>query len=310
MMSAINDRTHTHISHDDDTCLLCSRPMFGGLDSELRAAFGGSSDQASVPSYPITSSGARLGSQLGPDFTAMATSLGAMVTNQTMQQTAPADQDLGKYNNMQKFLTSALCEKSEPGLSDMDLLALDSGSGHRYQNGGFEGQAVDVRPYAVALYDFVPQFENELGFRKGDMVFLLQHVDHDWLEGEMDGEKGILPSSYVSIVVDCVINTKPELGELEMLLRDSFYLVTGSEYRVAFTFTGEREGDLGVTMGEVVTVVSHRDQHWCTVTNTRYDNKENGHVAGFFLAPTGAQGVTMCVCPLQVCLEQSIFNFL
>ena len=260
--------------------------MFGGLDSELRAAFGGSSEP-SVPSYPITSSGARLGSQLGPDYTAMASPLGAMVTNQALQQSTQADQDLGKYNNMQKYMTSALCQQSdtEQGLSDMDLLALDSGSGHRYQNGGFEGQAVDVRPYAVALYDFVPQFENELGFRKGDMVFLLQHVDHDWLEGEMDGEKGILPSSYVSIVVDCVINTKPELGELEMLLRDSFYLATGSEYRVAFTFSGEREGDLGVTQGEVVTVVSHRDQHWCTVTNTRYDNKENGqhsHVGGVF----------------------------
>ena len=243
--------------------------MFGGLDSELRAAFGGGAEP-SVPSYPISSSGARLGSQLGPDYTAMASSLGEMVNTQSLRQQTAQDQDLGKYNNMQKFLTSALCQSDTEGLTDMDLLALDSGSGHRYQNGGYEGQAVDVRPYAVALYDFVPQFENELGFRKGDMVFLLQHVDHDWLEGEMDGVKGILPSSYVSIVVDCVINTKPELGELEMLLRDSFYLATGSEYRVAFTFAGEREGDLGVTQGELVRVLSHRDQHWCTVSNNRY----------------------------------------
>ena len=246
------------------TPVSCFRPMFGGLDSELRAAFGGASEP-SVPSH----SGARLGSQLGPDYSAMAMSLGEMVTTQSQQQPAP-DQDLRKYNNMEKFLTSALCQSDTEGISDMDLLALDSGSGHRYQNGGYEGQAVDVRPYAVALYDFVPQFENELGFRKGDMIFLLQHVDHDWLEGEMDGVKGILPSSYVSIVVDCMINTKPELGELEMLLRDSFYLATGSEYRVVFTFPGEREGDLGVTQGEVVKVVSHRDQHWCTVSNSRY----------------------------------------
>ena len=143
--------------------------MFGGLDSELRAAFCSGSE----PSGP-QHSGARLGSQLGPDYTAMAMSLGEMVTTLSQQQPAP-DQDLGKYNNMEKFLTSALCQSDTEGISDMDLLALDSGSSHRYQNGGYEGQAVDVRPYAVALYDFVPQFENELGFRKGDMVFLLQH---------------------------------------------------------------------------------------------------------------------------------------
>ena len=250
--------------------------MFGGLDSELRAAFGSSGE--TVPSFPVTTSGARLESQLGeqgPGYTHMAQSLVEMVT-QCPHQSQP-DQDLSKYNNMQKFMTSALCPSDSSG--EADLLAPGSGSAHRYQNSsahcGYEGAAVDVRPYAVALYDFVPQFDNELGFRKGDMVFLLQHVDTDWLEGEMDCVKGILPSSYVSIVVDCVANTKPGLGELEMLLRDSFYLAAGSEYRVVFTFTAEQAGDLGVNQGEVVKVVSHRDQHWCTVSNNRWIEENN-----------------------------------
>ena len=273
---------HTAITYNVDTLIPCSRPMFGGLDSELRAAFGSSGE--TVPSFPVTTSGARLESQLGeqgPGYTHMAQSLVEMVT-QCPHQSQP-DQDLSKYNNMQKFMTSALCPSDSSG--EADLLAPGSGSAHRYQNSsahcGYEGAAVDVRPYAVALYDFVPQFDNELGFRKGDMVFLLQHVDTDWLEGEMDCVKGILPSSYVSIVVDCVANTKPGLGELEMLLRDSFYLAAGSEYRVVFTFTAEQAGDLGVNQGEVVKVVSHRDQHWCTVSNNRWIEENNSVTEDF-----------------------------
>ena len=43
------------------------------------------------------------------------------------------------------------------------------------------------------------------------MIFLLQHVDQDWIEGELDSEKGIFPRTYVNIVVDCktVNDNKP-----------------------------------------------------------------------------------------------------
>ena len=257
--------------------------MFGGMDSELKAAFGASSEPPL--SYTAKSTGATLESQLGPEggesagYTSMALSLGNMVNN-SMQQ-CDAAEDLSKYNNMQKFMTSALCKNDQQSnninatgttianITDEDLLTPDSGGGqHRYQNHcGFDGGAVDVRPYAVALYDFVPQFENELGLRKGDVVWLLQHVDADWVEGELDGERGILPAAYISIVVD--ILAKPALAELEVLLCDSFYLVAGLSYRVVFSFAGERAGDLAVCQGELVTVVSHSDQHWCSVMNSR-----------------------------------------
>ena len=61
--------------------------------------------------------------------------------------------------------------------------------------GGWDSGSVDVRPYAVALYEFSPQFENELPFKKDDVIFLLQHVDNEWLEGEIDGVKGIFPGN-------------------------------------------------------------------------------------------------------------------
>ena len=159
--------------------------MFGGIDKELRAAFGNNSEPQL--SYKVKSSGATLQSQLSsggghvPSDTghtghlAMAQSLGDMINNPPPQfSSAP---DLDKYKNMQLFMTEALCKNNKqsnnhsfsiPDISDLDFLASDQN--HRYQNAhhcGFDGQSVDVRPYALAIHDFVPQYENELGFKKG-----------------------------------------------------------------------------------------------------------------------------------------------
>ena len=238
-----------------------SRPMFGGLDSELRAAFG--KCQEPKLSYSVKKSGATLSSQLAPSdegLKAMVQSLGDMVN--TPHQPASDDDGvkLEKYSNMQKFMTSALCKSESQGnnihdsstpISDSAVMMMmpdfseletfsPSNIQHRYQNShhcGFDDTSVDVKPYAVAIYDFVPQFENELGFKVGDVIFLVQHIDEDWVEGDMDGVRGIFPGSYVNIVVDCVKiqDSKPELDELEMLLCDSFYLQTGAQYKVNFS---------------------------------------------------------------------------
>ena len=54
-----------------------------------------------------------------------------------------------------------------------------SNGGHRYQNAqfGYTGETVKVRPYALAIHSFVPQFDNELALSDGDVVYLTRHVD-------------------------------------------------------------------------------------------------------------------------------------
>ena len=221
------------------------RPAFGGLDSELRAAFGGSTEP--TVSYKVKSHGATLESQLAAGYNSMADSLGGMINNSAggVARSSPG-QEMDKYKEMERFLSSSLAGREQQ---------------HRYQNSdsaGFHSQAVDVRPYGLALYNFLPQYENELGFSKGDMIFLLQHVDGDWLEGELDCQRGIFPKSYITIVVDC-----PTLfPELDVAV------VTGSQYRVVFSFTGEREGDLSVREGDFVTILSQTDLHWCLVRDS------------------------------------------
>ncbi|XP_062618724.1 dynamin-binding protein-like, partial [Saccostrea cucullata] len=60
-----------------------------------------------------------------------------------------------------------------------------------------------VSPYAMTLYRFEGQSDNELSFDANEIVYLVQHVDDQWTEGEIDGRIGLFPTCFVSIIVDC-----------------------------------------------------------------------------------------------------------
>lgn len=60
-----------------------------------------------------------------------------------------------------------------------------------------------ITPYAKTLYPFDGESPDELTFMDNEIVHLIQHVDDQWIEGEIDGRIGLFPASFVSIVVDC-----------------------------------------------------------------------------------------------------------
>lgn len=50
-----------------------------------------------------------------------------------------------------------------------------------------------------ALFDFKPQEDNELEFKKGDLIEVIEQ-DGDWWRGRMGAEEGLFPANYVSSV--------------------------------------------------------------------------------------------------------------
>eukprot|EP01087_Luapelamoeba_hula_P024670 TRINITY_DN9486_c0_g1_i1.p1 TRINITY_DN9486_c0_g1~~TRINITY_DN9486_c0_g1_i1.p1 ORF type:complete len:457 (-),score=85.75 TRINITY_DN9486_c0_g1_i1:53-1423(-) len=48
-----------------------------------------------------------------------------------------------------------------------------------------------------AVYDFVAESSSELPLKAGDVVTVLTHVNAEWWEGELRGQMGIFPVSYV-----------------------------------------------------------------------------------------------------------------
>ena len=61
------------------------------------------------------------------------------------------------------------------------------------------------RPHGIANYDFQGQQADELTLYAGQTVYLFKHINAEWMEGETDtGHRGIFPTSFIQIVVDCV----------------------------------------------------------------------------------------------------------
>lgn len=58
---------------------------------------------------------------------------------------------------------------------------------------GAETRAVIVE----GLYDFVGQETDELSFRKGDKIKVLDDRHNDWWKGELAGRIGLFPRNYV-----------------------------------------------------------------------------------------------------------------
>ena len=94
------------------------------------------------------------------------------------------------------------------------------------------------------------------------MVFLVEHVDSDWIKGEVNGRRGIFPSNFINVVVDCA--AKPQ-QPVQQQQQQSF-LKANSFARVAFDFEAQMAGDISIRLGETIFMVSlSDDQQWATI---------------------------------------------
>ncbi|KAE9556364.1 hypothetical protein FO519_000404 [Halicephalobus sp. NKZ332] len=52
-------------------------------------------------------------------------------------------------------------------------------------------------PQVQALFDFNPQEEGELGFKRGDIITVINRDDENWWEGICRNQQGLFPATYV-----------------------------------------------------------------------------------------------------------------
>jgi hypothetical protein len=50
-----------------------------------------------------------------------------------------------------------------------------------------------------ALFDFKPQEENELEFKKGEIIEVVEKDDANWWRGRLGDREGLFPANYVSV---------------------------------------------------------------------------------------------------------------
>ncbi|XP_071852019.1 dynamin-binding protein-like isoform X3 [Apostichopus japonicus] len=77
-------------------------------------------------------------------------------------------------------------------------------------NNGTSSQTQEVdgkrcKPWAKALFPFSAESEGELSFMDNEEIVLLRRVNDSWLEGEVEGKKGIFPANFVQVMEDIPI---------------------------------------------------------------------------------------------------------
>lgn len=84
---------------------------------------------------------------------------------------------------------------------------------------------------------------SDLGFKKGDKIFLRRRIDVNWFVGECNGREGVFPCNYVQIIVPLA---QPQCKALY-------------DFRMG---PNEEEGCLTFKKGAIINVLRRVDQNW------------------------------------------------
>ena len=131
------------------------------------------------------------------------------------------------------------------------------------------------RPCARAIYPFVGESVGELTFREGDCIFLHKRLNSQWMEGEINGNVGLFPSSFVAVEVDLPLEEGRLLND-DFSFMDSFEKCKdqnrssaskvqwqkGMKGRAVYHFSALYSGDLELNEGDIVTVLEVDDENW------------------------------------------------
>uniref|UniRef100_A0A667ZLW2 Osteoclast-stimulating factor 1 n=1 Tax=Myripristis murdjan TaxID=586833 RepID=A0A667ZLW2_9TELE len=97
---------------------------------------------------------------------------------------------------------------------------------------------------ARGKYDFNATADDELSFRKGDILKVLATQD-DWYKAEMHGKEGYIPQNYVELHTPRWFQEKASRGSAEELLKNEGvggFLIRGSQ---------SSPGDLSISVNRI-----------------------------------------------------------
>ena len=143
--------------------------------------------------------------------------------------------------------------------------------GNSYTSENTRSHDNSLMAYGKTLFPFTAENSNELSFVDNEIVMLLRHIDESWIEGEIDGRKGIFPSSFVDIIVDCpwedssVVMTESvsqEVDEDPLVVKTEVMFGEDTYGLVLYDFRGDHYEALVICEGDTVTLISQVDSYW------------------------------------------------
>lgn len=109
----------------------------------------------------------------------------------------------------------------------------------------------------TALYDYTAQDKTEISFKEGDVITVLTKADDGWYMGEINGQKGLFPSTYCTEIGSAANSGRTNGG--------GGGSGGGSRTVIAlYDYDATDEGELSFHEGDRIVVVEESDSGWWT----------------------------------------------
>ncbi|XP_065453883.1 SH3 domain-containing protein 19 isoform X12 [Chrysemys picta bellii] len=102
--------------------------------------------------------------------------------------------------------------------------------------------------WCEALHDFTAETNEDLSFKKGDYIQILEHVDSEWCRGRLNDSEGIFPAVFVQTCSAGVKTASPGCRK--------------GKAKALYDFQGENEDELSFKAGDMITELEPVDEDW------------------------------------------------
>ncbi|KFP33272.1 SH3 domain-containing protein 19 [Colius striatus] len=103
--------------------------------------------------------------------------------------------------------------------------------------------------WCEALHDFTAETKDDLSFKKGDYIQILEQVNPEWYRGRLNEKEGIFPAVFVQICSARVELSQSGGGKK-------------SKAKALYDFHGENEDELSFKAGDTITELASVDEDW------------------------------------------------
>ncbi|KAK7801324.1 hypothetical protein U0070_016192, partial [Myodes glareolus] len=103
--------------------------------------------------------------------------------------------------------------------------------------------------WCKALHSFVAETSEDLSFKRGDRILILERLDTDWYRGRLHDREGIFPAVFV----------QPCPAEAKSMATT---ILKGRKVKALYDFLGENDDELSFKAGDVITELEPVDDDW------------------------------------------------
>ena len=123
-------------------------------------------------------------------------------------------------------------------------------------------------PVFIAKYSYSPRKKNELGFKEGDLFYIMNTDDPNWWLGknkDLSGQVGYIPSNYIVKFGGNQIRVPQnqlKVADAEERKNPDSELIAYPPCVAKYSYSPRRESELGFNKGEKLYVINTDDANW------------------------------------------------